>query len=72
MPATSAHFLFHDCVRLIFEHGHLRPDPRSLFEGVTKQTRHVTLRPVDSIPTETPVPLLDPAVDIGRALRSRS
>jgi hypothetical protein len=46
----GAIFLFEDCVRFIFEHGHLLPDAGGILEGDTKQTRHVTMPPGTTIP----------------------
>ena len=37
-------------VRLLFEHGAALPDPDGLLEGSGTQTRHVELRPGETIP----------------------
>ena len=67
----GAIFLFEDCVRFIFEHGHLLPDAGGILEGDTKQTRHVTMPPGAPMPFEAFAGLLRAAVDIGKELRTR-
>ena len=52
-----------DSVKLLFEHGHLLPDPNGLFTGGTGQTRHIELAPGDSIPVEGIVDLIGDAID---------
>jgi hypothetical protein len=59
-------FLFTDHVRLLFEHGHLLPDPAGVLEGTTKQTRHITLRPGEPIPAET----IQDLVHVGAELKT--
>ena len=63
-------FLFEDSVSVIFEHGHLLPDPTGILQGQTKQTRHVPLAPGDELPRDALAALLLAAVDIGRDLRA--
>lgn len=64
-------FLFEDHVRVLFEHGHLLPDPDGLLEGRTKQTRYIDLAPGDPPPLEGLATLLDAAVAVGRELRRK-
>ena len=64
-------FLFEDHVRVLFEHGHLLPDPDGLLEDRTKQTRYIDLWPGDPLPLEGLGTLLDAAVTAGRELRRR-
>jgi len=63
-------FLFEEGVSVIFEHGHLLPDPAGILQGETKQTRYIPLTPGDPMPLEALVRLLAAAVDIGRDLRA--
>ncbi len=62
-------FLFDDRVAMIFEQGHLLPDPEGILQGETKQTRHVTLWPKAEVPLDALADLLEAAVDVGRDLR---
>ena len=63
-------FLFDDQVRLIFEHGNLLPDPEGVLEGKTKQTRHLTLRPGQSLPTKRIKQFVSLAVDLGARFKA--
>jgi hypothetical protein len=63
-------FLFEDHVSIIFEHGHLLPDPAGILQGDTKQTRYIPLAPGDSLPLDALADLLTAAVDISRDLRA--
>jgi len=64
-------FLFEDHLRLIFEHGHLLPDPANILEGATKQTRHITLRPGSPIPVKLIQELVRVATALGTELKAK-
>jgi hypothetical protein len=63
-------FLFEDHVRLIFERGHLLPDPDGVLEGKTKQTRHLTLRPEASLPVKRISHFVALAADLGARFKA--
>ena len=63
-------FLFEDSVSVIFEHGHLLPDPFGVLQGDTKQIRHIPLAPGEAIPFPALTESLRAAVDIGHELRA--
>ena len=62
-------FLADDAVKLLFEHGHLLPDPEGILEGTTKQTRHITIHPGDMLPEAPIATLLDAAIDLGKDIK---
>ena len=63
-------FVFEDHIRLIFERGNLLPDPDGILEGRTKQTRHITLQPEESVPLERISHFVALAADLGARFKA--
>ena len=61
---VCAIFPLEGSVKLLFEHGHLLPDPDALFTGGTGQTRHIELAPGAAIPFSPIGDLISDAIDL--------
>ncbi len=68
---VCAVFPTRESVQLVFERGADLPDPDGLLTGSGKQVRMLVFRCVDDVDEDVVARYLDPAVDLGAALRRR-